>query len=66
MNERQLEIFKAELEKQGLNSEQWEDWLQQASETCFAYAETLKQTEPYAHSTISVLKKAEESLLSAK
>ena len=65
MDEKQLKIFKAELEEQGLDSEQWQTWLENASQTCFAYAETLRQTEPYAHSTIAALREVEETLLSA-
>jgi hypothetical protein len=65
MKPEQLAIFRQELDKQGLASDQWETWLEQASEICFAYAETLRQTEPYAHSTISALKEVEEALFSA-
>ena len=64
MNPKSQIILKQELDKQGLSSEQWQDWLEQASQTCFALAETLRQTEPYAHSTISMLKEVEEILLS--
>lgn len=53
MNNEQLGIFKAALNKRALNGEQWKDWAKQASQICSAYMETLQQTEPYATSTIS-------------
>ena len=61
-----LEFLKEKLDEQGLVPEQWDDWLEQASETCFAAWKVLEKFEPYAHSTITQLKESEEYLLSLK
>lgn len=62
MTSEQLAILKQELDKQGLAPEQWQKWLEQASQTCSAYVETLRQTEPYAVQTIEWFEEASGEL----
>ena len=66
MAESKLAYFKKALAEQGPSEEQWEDWLDIASETVWATRETLEHFEPYATTTISALKEVEEYLLTLK
>jgi len=66
MAETKLEFLKECLEEQGLSDDQWQDWLEQASETCFAARKVLEKFEPYAKVTIQALGESEEYLLPLK
>lgn len=66
MAETKLEYLKEKLEEQGLADDQWEAWLDNASETVFAARQVLEKFEPYATSEISSLTDAEEYLIGLK
>jgi hypothetical protein len=61
MDPEQVVIFKDELEKRGLDPEQWRDHVEQSRSVCLAYAEMVRLTESYATNTIWHLKGSAES-----
>ena len=66
MENNKLEFLKERLEEQGLGDEQWQDWLDIASETVLAARKVLEKFEPYATSEISSLRDSEEYLIGLK
>ena len=62
MAEEKLQLLKEKLDEQGLGSDQWKDWLDNASMTLWAVRQVLKKFEPYAKNTIAELSEAEDYL----
>ena len=65
MEAKQIKLIKQKLEDAGLDGEDYEGLINQASDVCLCMAEMYQETEPYARSAIRSLEEAHGVMSSA-